>query len=57
MDEPQPENKSPAWERTTQSLRPDVLAAIDRFCATHGYDKREVIDVALRDYLKLPEPQ
>lgn len=48
--------KAPIWKPASITLRHDVSDALDSFCEKNGYQKREVLDVALRDYLKLPEP-
>lgn len=48
--------REPLWKPQSIPLRKDTLDALEDFCAKNSYSKREMIDVALRDYLKLPEP-
>ena len=47
---------SPPQPSMSVPLAPDIIPVIKAFCAAHGYTYKAVVDVALRDYLNLPEP-
>ena len=53
--------KPKLWHPKTIQYRRDVLAALNDFITAargegNDYEIREVVDVAMREYLKLPEP-
>lgn len=48
--------KAPIWKTQSFPMRIDVINALDDFSEKHGFSKKETIDVALREYLNLPEP-
>ena len=49
--------KAPLWKTTTMQFMNETWAVLDTFCGREGYSKRDVVDVALREYLKMPEPK
>ena len=48
--------RRPKWKTTTLQMRWGLDEAVSEFCKNGGYERRELIDVALREYMKLPEP-
>lgn len=49
--------KAPIWKTQSYPMRIDVIQALDDFCKEGGYEKKETMDVALRNYLNLEEPE
>lgn len=48
--------KAPEWKPQSFPMRIDVINALEDFCEVNGFSKKETIDVAMREYFKLPEP-
>lgn len=49
--------KAPIWKTTSMQFMNETWNTLEIFCEQNGYKKRDLIDVAIREYLKMPEPR
>ena len=49
--------KAPVWKTTSLQFMHETWNALEEFCKENDYSKRELVDVAIREYLKMPEPK